>query len=71
MEEDFAKVRDAPGQGAKGTSSRAWLEHRSKVQYHHMGLDPSWDPLCIESQRRYASQSSLLPGPCCSESELS
>ena len=31
MEEDFMQIRRAPGSGHQVTSSRAWIEHRSRV----------------------------------------
>ncbi len=42
MEEDFQQLRAAPGASNQQTSSRAWLEHRSKLQYFPQAIRMGW-----------------------------
>lgn len=42
MEEDFLQLRAGPGSDLRGTSARAWLEHRSKLQYYPGSIRQAW-----------------------------
>lgn len=42
MDEDFAHVRAGPGLASVETSSRAWLEHRSKLQNYTNTVRLAW-----------------------------
>lgn len=42
MEEDFQQLRAAPGSSGQRTSSRAWLEHRSKLQFFPQAIRFGW-----------------------------
>lgn len=42
MREDFQQLRSAPGVQEKPVSSRAWLEHRSKLQFYPGSIRWGW-----------------------------
>ena len=42
MEEDFLQLRAGPGSDLRGTSARAWLEPRSKLQYYPGSIRQAW-----------------------------
>ena len=42
MEEDFNLVRSKPGSGQMATSSRAWLEHRSRLMHYPSTIRFGW-----------------------------
>lgn len=42
MEEDFQQIRNAPGSSSRTVSSRAWLEHRSKLLHYPSTIRTGW-----------------------------
>ena len=42
MEEDFHVSRSAPGASERATSTRAWIEHRSKLQHFPSTIRTAW-----------------------------
>ena len=42
MEEDFHQIRNAPGSSGKAVSSRAWIEHRSKLLHYPSTIRTAW-----------------------------
>ena len=42
MEEDFQTMRSAPGASGRVTSSRAWIEHRSKLLHYPTTIRSAW-----------------------------
>lgn len=42
MEEDFLQLKAGPGASQRATSARAWLEHRSKLQYFPSSIRQAW-----------------------------
>ena len=42
MEEDFQQIRNAPGSAAKAVSSRAWIEHRSRLLHYPSTIRTAW-----------------------------
>ena len=42
MEEDFQSMRNAPGSSGRLTSSRAWVEHRSKLLHYPSTIRSAW-----------------------------
>ena len=66
MDEDFAHVRAGPGLASVETSSRAWLEHRSKLQNYTNTVRLAWqiasihDCLRRDAQEEARARSALL-----------
>ena len=42
MEEDFHQTRSAPGSSSKAMSTRAWIEHRSRVLHYPTTIRTAW-----------------------------
>jgi len=42
MEEDFQQIRNAPGASSRVVSSRAWIEHRSKLLHYPSTIRTAW-----------------------------
>ena len=42
MEEDFHQTRSAPGSGNKAMSTRAWIEHRSRLLHYPTTIRSAW-----------------------------
>lgn len=42
LKKDFNVMRSAPGSSSQTVSSRAWLEHRSRLGYHPMSIQYGW-----------------------------
>ena len=42
MEEDFQQIRSAPGASSRVVSSRAWIEHRSKLLHYPSTIRTAW-----------------------------
>ena len=42
MSQDFGQIQAAPGSGSRDVSTRAWIEHRSKLQHYVGSIRQAW-----------------------------